>query len=251
MSAWDVVSPLARVGGQLLAHLDVTTSLTSPWRTAHLGGPSVTGRVKAFAGYQNEGIWTVFDGAVDTPATTVYRPDEGGDRRGLALARGLPEWRRDIGPQSFQDVRLETLIAWLAAKCGGCVQCDVRGAARRSYLMPRGPAHRALKEALTSWRSDAALVELDDGTLYVGPEARTPFATARDAAVLVYGENILSLTDLGDGRWRLVTPLMPWLRVTHRLRVTHPLLRGRVRVTQARHVLTPRDVRTDLEVHTL
>jgi hypothetical protein len=116
---------------------------------------------------------------------------------------GLPEWRRPVGPQGFQDVRLEEVLGW------------VRGA----------------------WGKEDVLHELDGGTLYIGPLDGSPHASVRHRVA----EEVAVLRRLAEGRYYLLLPPMPRLRLYHLLEVDHPGFRGVLRVVEHRLHLSGRD----------
>ena len=237
--------PVAFLGADRLLSAEVSAGWSVPWRTARLDAVALTQeRVTVRFGYRGGLIVPVFEGLPD---------DLSGDRQGrsaAALVRGLPHWRREIGPKGFQDGRLETVLSWIARECGGQIDLNVIGKPMRHYQVRRGPAHQAVREALLAWRVTADLLELDGGTLHVGPEDQSPHATAPPQAQLVQGRNLYALSDTGRGLYRLALPGMPWLRVGHRVQLKHERVRGLARVTELTH-RWDRTGRTWLEVETL
>lgn len=236
-----VLYPVALLNGKQVHVAEVHASLAQPWRSAHVRTLRLPPVVRLRFGHEPGRIEPVFLGTAD---------DAGGDWRGKsdnALLRGLPDWRKEIGPQGFQDATLETVLRWLAGACGGQLDLNVKGKALRHYQVRQGPAHRAVREALAAWRTEAVLLELDGGVLHIGPEDQSPHALARDQARLVMGRNIFALSDVGDGRFRLSLPGMCWLRVSHRVEIKHDLFQGRARITEVTHRWGGRSV-TDVEV---
>jgi hypothetical protein len=55
---------------------------------------------------------------------------------------GLPEWRRPVGPQGFQDVRLEEVLSWVQGACGGKAQIRARGRPSATTPCPAFPPGR-------------------------------------------------------------------------------------------------------------
>lgn len=238
----SIYAPSASVNGTKPNLLRVRASLTVPWRMATVRGEALSGRLEATMDATQAGV-PVFVGEVDRPDALVRDT-------GTATARGLPAWRREVGPMTFQDVRLETLLTWLAGACGGRAQVQARGAQRRHYVLRRGPAHQLAREALTAWRCEAVLIELDGETLYIGAEDQSPHATAGEQFDAMRGQNITGLTVTGPDYWQVRLPLMPHLRVGHRGQVEHPLITGAVRITDLEHQAGQQNF-TQLEVTTL
>ncbi|WP_288482119.1 hypothetical protein [uncultured Deinococcus sp.] len=225
-----VLYPAALMGGKTVLYAEVGAALSTPWRTAQLRSVVLPDPVKVELGYQGGKMVTVFEAQAPDDLAADWR-----GRSENATVRGLPAWRREIGPQGFQDVRLETLLKWVAGACGGQIDVNVQGRPQRHYQVRRGPAHRVVQEALSAWRVEAALIELDGGVLHVGPESRSPHAAAGVQAQLVQGRNLYEVSDVGGGRYRLALPGMAWLRVAHRVTVKHDLVQGRVRITDVVH----------------
>lgn len=239
-----VLYPVAYLGGKRVHVAEVQSSLTLPWRIARVRTLRLPPVVNLQFGHEQGRIETVFS------TLLIPEDDVSGDWRGKsdnAMVRGLPHWRKEIPAQGFQDATLEAVLGWIAGTCGGQLDLNVKGKALRHYQVRQGPAHRAVREALAAWRAEAVLLELDSGALHIGPEDRTPHALVKDQARLVMGRNILSLSDVGNGRFRLSVPGMCWLRVCHRVEIKHDLFKGRARITEVNHRWGGKSV-TDLEV---
>jgi len=150
---------------------------------------------------------------------------------------GLPEWRRPVGPQGFQDVRLEEVLGWVQGACGGKALIKSQGEAKRHYALPRLPAWEAALHALRAWGKEDVLHELDGGTLYIGPLDGSPHASVRHRVA----EEVAVLRRLAEGRHYLLLPPMPRLRLYHLLEVDHPGFRGVLRVVEHRLHLSGRE----------
>lgn len=238
---FDLSEPTVTVNDELVSGVHVQASLALPWRTARIVGTALPQSVEVTASYKAAPDWVVFQGDIDDARADV-------DATAHATARGLPAWRREVGPQGFVDVQLDTLLGWIAEQCGGTLDLNVPLVTRRHYQLTRGPAHRAVREALAAWQLDLVLLELDGGVLHVGPEAETPHATAGIQAHLARGDNITHLRERGGGRYHVTTPAMPWLRVSHRITLDHPLVTGPARITDVRLVMDEHHTLTELEV---
>lgn len=231
----QIYVPEATVAGETPKALTVTASLALPWRLAKISGAALSGEVTAIMSSS-----PVFVGEVD---------DAGAIVRGVGdiSARGLSAWRREVGPLTFADVRLETVLGWIAGACGGQVQVQAKGGQRRHYVLRRGRADQLVREALTAWGDMSPLIELDGSTLYIGKETESPHARAGTQFTARRAVNLLRLVQRGAEGTTLVLPLTPTLRVGHRGTVDHPLLSGDVRVTECEHQFGQRNL-TRLEV---
>ncbi|VCU52914.1 hypothetical protein TTHN1_00669 [Thermus thermophilus] len=143
---------------------------------------------------------------------------------------GLPEWRRTVGPQGFQDAPLEAVLSWVMRVSGGKGQIQSRGAPKRHYALPRLPAWEAVLHALRAWGKEDVLHELDGEALYIGPLEASPHARVRHRVA----EEVAVLRRLAEGRYYLLLPPMPRLRIYHLLEVDHPGFRGVLRVMEHR-----------------
>ena len=198
----------------------------------------------AYAGYHDPGVWEVFKGKPDTPRA------EWTDQ-GTVTARGLPALREKVRPQFFADADLETILKWIGAQVSQPLQLTVQGETRRHYAVNEGSAWSQIKAALLSWRRlEYVSVELDDYSLYIGLEEQSPFATAPIQATLEHLKNIYSLKASAKGA-RVVVPAYPWLRVGHRVRVTHPVVSGTARITEVVTTINKRDTISVCEVRLL
>lgn len=238
---FELSEPRVLVNDRIVEGLEVHASLAVPWRTARITGPALRGPITAQAGYRHTRLWTIFEGTLDDPREDALAS-------GTATARSLSAWRAEVPAQGFQDVRLDTLLQWIADRAGVTVQLAVPRVMRRHYQLTRGPAHRAAREALAAFDVDAVTIELDGGQLYIGPEHASPHATANVQAVITRGDNLAELTDRSGGRYQVVVPAMPWVRVGHRLTLNHPLVNATVRVTDVRHIIDADRTLTELEV---
>lgn len=233
--------PAARLGSEPTSSLQVTASLAVPWRTLQADAKAVRGEVIAYAGYHLPGVWEVFKGEPDTPRARWTE-------QGRLTARGLPKLRKKVKPQFFQDADLETVLNWIGGQVAQPLKLTVTGGTRRHYSVTEGSAWSAVKAALLSWRrTDYVAVELDDYSLYLGPEAQSPFATAGIQATFEHMANIYEF-DAGRTGARIVSPAYPWLRVGHRVRLSHPTLSGTARIVEVLHEISQRDTETKVEV---
>lgn len=232
--------PVAKVGNRYVDSLKVSASLDIPWRTIQLDSETVRGNFKAFAGYRKPGIWEVFMGEPENP-----RARSSG--HGQLTAHGLKQLRQRVNPQFLRDADLQTVLKWIAGQVGLTLQLKAQGDERRHYGVNKGDAWGAMKQALMSWRVAYVATELDDHSLYIGPEAQSPHATAPTQAVLEYAQNIYSLEASRNGA-RIVTPAMPWLRVGHRVELRHPTMSGLARITSAVLEVNRHDTITTAEV---
>jgi len=143
---------------------------------------------------------------------------------------GLPEWREPVGPQGFQDVRLEEVLGWVQGACGGKAQIQSRGEPKRHYALPRLPAWEAALHALRAWGKEDVLHELDGGVLYIGPLEASPHYGVRHQV-----REPVAVARRGVGRLvYLLLPPFPQLRLYHRLQVDHPAFRGTLLVVEHR-----------------
>lgn len=234
----QIYAPSGAVNGADVKHLRVLSTLAVPWRRANFAGLAVSGVVTATMATDTE--LQVFAGEVDDPGAVVRGTGE-------VTARGLPAWRREIGPMTFQDVRLETVLNWIAGACGGTADVQATGSTRRHYVLRRGRASQLVTEALSAWRDMSALIELDGDTLYIGKENQSPHARAGTQFRARRAVNILHFQHSGPDQWTLTLPLTPHLRVGHRGQLDHPQLSGPVRITECDHLTGPRHM-TRLEV---
>ncbi|GEM44836.1 hypothetical protein [Deinococcus cellulosilyticus] len=225
MKTFELSEPFALVNGKTLTSLQVTSTLELPWRQATIQSSALSGKVECTAGYKGKGSWTLFEGTVDSPESDVQE-------YGQALARGLPEWRKVLKPQSFQDPDLQTVLQFITGQCGGKLQSALKGARRRHYSYRPGAAYQVLTKVLQDWAIDHVLLELDGGTLYAGPEQTSPHAQTGVQAELVHGQNIILLKRTYGGGFTVKTLGMPWLRVSHRVQIQHPLFTGKARITR-------------------
>ena len=233
--------PVAKVGNRYVDSLKVSASIAIPWRTIQLDSETIKGNFKAFSGYRKPGIWEVFMGEPENP-----RARSSG--HGQPTAHGLKQLRQRVKNQFFQDTDLETVLNWIAGQVGLTVQLKVQGDTRRHYAVNTDDAWGAVRAALMSWRRlDYVAIELDDYSLYIGPEAQSPHATAPIQAVLEYARNVYSLEASRNGA-RIVTPAMPWLRVGHRVELRHPVMSGVARITSAVLEVNRYDTITTAEV---
>lgn len=236
--------PVALLGTEPTDSLSVSASLAVPWRTLGAEGQAVRGEITAFAGYHDPGIWEVFKGQPDTPRSrwTEY---------GNVIARGLPALRKPVPAQFFQDSDLQTVLKWIGAQVAQPLRLTVEGDTRRHYSVTAGSAWSAIKAALLSWRRlDYVSIELDDYSLYIGPEDRSPFATAPIQATLEHLVNIYRLEASAKGA-RIVHPAYPWLRVGHRVTAAHPVLEGTARIAEVALEMNGRDTISTTEVQML
>lgn len=233
--------PVARLGTEPTDSLQVSASLAVPWRTLTAEGQAVKGEIVAFAGYHDPGVWEVFKGEPDTPRAQW-------NEQGQLTARGLPALRKKVKPQPFQDADLQTVLNWIGSQVSQPLQLTVEGEARRHYAVNEGSAWSAIKAALLSWRrTDYVSIELDDYSLYIGPEEQSPFATAPTQATFEHAVNIYQFSANKAGA-RIVSPAFPWLRVGHRVALVHPAMNGQARVTEVTLGITRRDTETETEV---
>lgn len=235
----SIYRPSAQVNGVEVPAVQVSASLTVPWRRATWRGAATLGDATV-AMSQSGDVAPVFVGLVDDPGAVARGTGE-------MTARGLPDWRREVGPLTFQDVRLETVLTWIAGACGGRVQVQAAGSMRRHYVLRRGRAHQLVTEALGAWRDMSALIELDGGTLYIGKETESPHARAGTQFSARRAVNVIGFKQSAPDHWSLTLPLTPHLRVGHRGTVDHPQLSGTVRIVDCDHVSGPRHF-TRLEV---
>ncbi len=236
--------PVAQLGTDPTDSLQVSASLAVPWRTLNAEGRAVRGEVVAYAGYHDPGIWEVFKGEPDTPRAEWT--DEG-----KVTARGLPALRKQVGPMFFQDADLQTVLNWIGSQVSQPLQLTVQGATRRHYSVTAGSAWSVVKAALLSWRRlDYVAIELDDYSLYIGPEAQSPHATAPTQATLEHMVNIYEFKAGKAGAY-IVCPAYPWLRVGHRVTLTHPVVSGTARITEVVLEMNRRDTESRLEVEML
>ena len=238
MSAATLLAyPAAYLNGAQTSSLVVSASLAVPWRTLQADAPAVRGEVTAFAGYHDPGVWEVFKGKPDTPRAEWTE-------QGTVTARGLPALREKVKPQFFADATLETVLKWIGAQVSQPLQLTVQGELRRHYAVSEGSAWSQIKAALLSWRRlEYVSLELEDYSLYIGPEEQSPFATAPIQATLEHLQNIYSLKANAKGA-SVVVPAYPWLRVGHRVRLKHPAVSGTARITEVVTTIDKRDTIT-------
>ena len=233
--------PTAYLGNEPTDALTVSASLAVPWRTLEAASVAVKGEVLAYAGYHDPGVWEVFKGKPDTPRAEWTE-------QGTVTARGLPALRKPVKPQFFQDATLETVLKWIGAQVSQPLKLTVQGETRRHYAVSEGSAWSAIKAALLSWRRlEYVSVELDDYSLYIGPEEQSPFATAPIQATLEHLQNIYSLKASAKGA-SVVVPAYPWLRAGHRVRLKHPAVSGTARITEVVTTIDKRDTISAVEV---
>lgn len=233
--------PVARLGNEPTDSLQVSASLAVPWRTLTADAPAVRGEVTAFAGYHDPGVWEVFKGQLDTSQAVS-------SGQGEAKARSLPNLRRSVPEQFFQDADLQTVLNWIGSQVFQPLKLTVEGDARRHYAVTAGSAWSAIKAALLSWRRlDYVALELDDYSLYIGPEERSPHATAPTQATLEHLINIYRLKASSKGA-QVVFPAYPWLRVGHRVELKHPTVSGVARIAEVVLEMTRRDTLSTAEV---
>lgn len=241
MKSFELAEPFARVNGQTLSSLQVSCSLVIPWKSATIQADALSGQVSCVAGYKNKGEWPVFQGMVDSPESDVLGT-------GQAAARGLPEWRKMLPAQSFQDPDLQTVLQFIAGQCGGKLQSALKGARRRHYSYRPGAAYQVLSKVLQDWAMDAVLLELDGGVLYAGPEQTSPHAQAGVQAELVHGQNIIHLKTTSAGGFTVRTSGMPWVRLCHRIQIQHPLFTGKARIVEQHLEYSHRNTISELRV---
>lgn len=229
--------PTAYLGNEPTDSLRVSASLAVPWRTLTAAAQTARGEVTAFAGYHDPGVWEVFKGKPDTPRARW-------NDQGTVTARGLPALRSKVKAQFFQDADLQSVLNWIGSRASQPLNLSVQGDTRRHYAVSEGSAWSAIKAALLSWRRlDYVAVELDDYSLYIGPEAQSPFATAPVQATLEHLKNIYSLKAGANGA-SVVVPAYPWLRVGHRVRLQHPVVGGTARIMEVVTTIDKRDTIT-------
>lgn len=236
--------PVALLGTEPTDSLKVSASLAVPWRTLEAEGQAVRGEITAYAGYHDPGVWEVFRGPPDTPRARW-------NEQGNVTARGLPNLRKPVPASFFQDADLQTVLKWIGVQVAQPLQLEVEGDTRRHYSVTAGSAWSAIKTALLSWRRlEYVSLELDDYSLYIGPEDRSPFATAPIQQTLEHLVNIYRLEASAKGA-RIVHPAYPWLRVGHRVRVVHPALSGTARIADVVLEVNRRDTISVSQVVTI
>ncbi|WP_034335132.1 hypothetical protein [Deinococcus misasensis] len=217
----QIYRPSALVNSESARDVVVSASLAHPWRLARFSGDSqftdVTIEMDT-SGTPSK----VFMGNVQDPGAYAWN-------KGNGQAKGLPGWRKVVKPRGFTDVRLETVLQWIADQAGARIHVATRGQMMRTYSMSKGTAYQLVMKALKDWRNDSLLTELDGGVLYVGPESACPLAVTH-ALQLEYGENIRRLEQVASDRWKIITHLVPDLRLLNRLKIMHPLITGTVKV---------------------
>ncbi len=219
------------------AGLVLHESLHVPWRTLHLQGQ-------------------VFPEGTARPSHETTRPFRPGEEVRLTLegplfqgavqgllqategvAWGLPEWRREVGPQGFLDAKAEEVAEWIRGQVGGKALWGFQTGPKRHYALPRVRAWEGVLMVLRAYGVEAVMHELDGGVLYAGPEAKSP----HHGVVHRVGEEVAWVRPLAPGRYGLRMAPLPALRVLHLLRVDHPVYRGGLRVEEHRLVLTPQE----------
>lgn len=241
MARTQLLYPVAKINDKPVAGLYFRSSLTVPWRTLGANGEAFRGQVTALAGYRSTGVWEIFKGELDTPKAVS-------SGQGEATARGLPALRKQVKAQFFQGADLQTVLNWIGSQVSQPLRLTVQGPARRHYSVTAGSAWSAIKAALLSWRRlDYVAIELDDYALYIGPEVRSPHATAPVQATLEHQINIYRLKASAKGA-QVVIPAYPWLRVGHRVTLAHPVVSGRARIVEAVLEMNRRDTLNTLEV---
>ncbi|BDG19205.1 hypothetical protein TthSNM11_14080 [Thermus thermophilus] len=215
-------------------------SLHVPWRTLHLQGHAFSAQ---------EGVRPSDEG------TRPFRPGEAvrltlgsllfqGAIQGLpapaeGVAWGLPEWRREAGPQGFRDVRAEEVAGYIQGAVGGkAVWGFAPTMPKRHYALPRVTAWEGILMVLQAWGfRGVVLHELDGGVLYAGPPQKSPNYGGSHRV----GEEVAWVRPLGPGRYHVRMAPLPSLRVLNLLWVDHPVFRGALRVEEHRLVLTPKE----------
>ena len=231
--------PTAYLGNEPTDALSVSASLAVPWRTLTAAAQTVRGEITAFAGYHDPGVWEVFKGQPDTPRAEWTE-------QGTVTARGLPALRERVKAQFFQDSDLQTVLNWIGSQVSQPLKLTVQGEVRRHYAVSEGSAWSAIKAALLSWRRlEYVSLELDDYSLYIGPEEQSPFASAPIQATLEHLKNIYSLKASANGA-SVVVPAYPWLRLGHRVTLKHPVVNGTARITEVVTTIDKRDTITIL-----
>jgi hypothetical protein len=179
-------------------HLEVYEEAHVMWRSAELGGLFLAPGERVEVDLEGP----LFQGEV-----------RGALEAARFLAWGLPEWRRLVGPQGFQDVDAPTLVRWIAAQVGGRVQVQLPQVQRRHYALPRAPAFHALRMVLSSFAPEAVAHELDGGVLYVGPLEGSPHRSRLHRL----REEVARVRPLGGTTYLRTAPL-PGLRLYQRVR---------------------------------
>lgn len=234
----QIYRPSFTINGESARDVHVSASPAHPWRLASFSGDSQFSEVSIEMS-NGETSSTVFAGAVSDPGAHAWS-------RGNAQAKGLPAWRTPVRARGFTDVRLETVLQWIADQAKAKLQVATQGVMVRTYPMSQGPAYQLALQALKDWRNDSLLTELDGGVLYVGSETDCPLAVTH-ALQLEYGENIRSLEQIASDRWKITTHLVPDLRLLNRIKVTHPLITDTVKVVSVAHSAGA-STRTEMEV---
>ncbi|RTG95908.1 hypothetical protein [Thermus scotoductus] len=212
-------------------------SLHVPWRTLHLQGQVY---LEGTARPSDETTKPFQPG--EAVRLTLEGPLFQGALQGLlsateGVAWGLPEWRREVGPQGFQDAKAEEVAEWVKGQVGGKALWGFQTEPKRHYALPRVRAWEGVLMALKAWGVEAVMHELDGGVLYAGLEERSPHY----GVVHRVGEEVAWVRPLSPGRYGLRMAPLPALRVLHLLRVDHPAYRGGLRVEEHRLVLSPKE----------
>lgn len=234
----SIYRPRATVNAVGTRDVHVSASTAFPWRLAEFTSETELGDVTITMAV-DDAESTVFQGSVDNPGARIWET-------GQAKARGLPLWRQMVGPKSFEDAKLETILRWIADQCGARIDVATTGRHQRTYQLVRGPAYQLVQQALSAWRDQSVLTELDGGVLYVGPLEKCPLC-ALQTLVLQHGQNIRSLKRSGVNSFTVATTLTPSLRLHNRLKVEHPMVTGTVQITRLAHQHSKRTF-TEMEV---
>jgi len=223
--------PRPRTPEGVPASVELLESTHVPWRTGMVRGLPAPPPLLEMGWHPTPNSGPVWEALLTRPQAVAHpTPKE-------HWLWGLPEWRRPVGPQGFQDVRLEEVLGWVQGASGGQAQIKSRGEAKRHYALPRLPAWEAALHALRAWGKEDVLHELDGGTLYIGPLDGSPHASVRHRVA----EEVAVLRRLAEGRYYLLLPPMPRLRLYHLVEVDHPGFRGVLRVVEHRLHLSGRE----------
>lgn len=178
--------------------VELWEGLHAPWRSLLLGG--VDAPVGGSVRLELEG--PLFQGEVRGRTGPLER-----------VCWGLPEWRRPVRPQSFQDAFAQDVIGYLAGEVGGRFVENLPRHPRRHYALPGVPAYKGVEMVLAAWGYEAVMHELDGGLLYIGPREASPHA----AVLHRLDEEVAEVRPLGRAVYLKAAPL-PALRLLHRVR---------------------------------
>lgn len=205
------------------SRLELWESLHVPWRSCLLGGVEapvggkVEVRLRWRIGPREEEELLFLGEVVGRTAPLEF------------VCWGLPEWRREVGPQGFQDTDAATLLRWVAGQVGGKVR-GLQAPTRRHYALPRLPAYQVVQRVLEPWGAGAIAHELDGGELYVGPASGSPHY----GVLHLLKEEVAEARPLGGYTYLRCAPL-PRLRLLHKVRWEG----GEGRVVEHRLTLSP------------